>query len=288
MNWFEKLTPILTTKEMADVRAKIKKERETKVIYPAGNEVFTVFQLCPYETTKVVILGQDPYPNEHAHGIAFSSRQARQNCPKSLANIFMEIQRELFPDQGLIDCFPTTDLSCWVKQGVLLMNTVLTVEKDKPDSHTDIGWDFFTGKVMEELNNHPNDLVFLLWGAKARKFRDRITQERHLVLEAAHPSPLSASQGFFDCGHFIKVNEFLRDKFFKEPEDKINEIMPYSQIAEITGKYLQSKGIQTTFEDVKRAAVYYGIRFPKFLEQLAPEIAKVYSINFKTVTNGTE
>lgn len=286
MNWFEKLTPILTTKEMSDVRAKIKTERQTKTIWPLGPDVFSVFQLCSYENTRVVILGQDPYPNNHAHGVAFSSKQDRQLCPKSLANIFNEIWKELYEHESFSDCFPSTDLTCWVDQGVLLMNTVLTVAENEPDSHSEIGWDFFTGKIIEMLNEHPNNLVFMLWGTKAKKFRDMITQPRHLILEAAHPSPMSANQGFFGCGHFVAANKFLRDQFFKEPEERLNEIMPYSQIAEITGKYLQSKGIETTFEDVKAAAIYYGIRFPKFLEQLAPEMATKYVINFRTVNHG--
>lgn len=288
MNWFDKLTPVLTTREMADLKAKVKAERAVKPIWPAGPEVFSVFQVCPYENTRVVILGQDPYPNQHAHGIAFSSKQSRMECPKSLANIFKEVYDELYINSGIsyVDCFPSTDLTCWVKQGVLLMNTVLTAEQDKPDSHANLGWDFFTDKIMEMLNNHPNDLVFMLWGSRAKKFRDKITQERHLVLEAAHPSPLSAANGFFGCGHFTALNEFLKKKFYADLIRQINEIMPYSQLAEITGKYLQNRGIQITFEDMKQAAIYYGERFPGFVELLSPEISSKYVINFKTVSNG--
>jgi len=283
MNWFEKIMPILTTKEMADMKAKVKEARSKVTIWPESKEVFNVFQICPYEQTRVVILGQDPYPNQHAHGIAFSSKQPFEHIPKSLANIFKEIHEELYPQEPYESCFQSSDLTDWVKQGVLLMNTVLTVENNKPDSHANTGWEFFTEKVMQLLNDHPNNLVFLLWGSKAKAYRSYITNDRHLILEAAHPSPMSASTGFFGCGHFIKVNKFLKDEFFRPVEQMLEPELNSSKIAEITGKFLQNKGIVTNFEQVVSAAKYYGIRFPKFLEQLAPEITNNYQINFKTV-----
>jgi uracil-DNA glycosylase len=174
-------------------------------IFPAKEEVFNAFKQCDFNQVKVVILGQDPYPTAgHAHGLSFSVRKHVKPFPKSLNNIFKSLSNDLNqlpPVHG--------DLTHWAQQGVLLLNSVLTVEEGKPDSHKGIGWEEFTNSVIHKLSNEKQHLVFLLWGAKAQAKRGLIDHSKHLVLEAVHPSPLSAYRGFFDCKHFSKTNDYL-------------------------------------------------------------------------------
>ncbi|MFW0039724.1 MAG: uracil-DNA glycosylase [Coxiella endosymbiont of Dermacentor silvarum] len=183
----------------------IKEERKArKVIYPFQKDIFNALKFTPYEAVKVVILGQDPYhgPNQ-AHGLAFSVRSGVV-FPPSLQNIFKELHSCLnipIPSQG--------NLEKWAKQGVLLLNTTLTVEADKPQSHAHIGWHRFTDRVIASLNDHPQGIVFLLWGSYAQKKSILITNIRHRILKAAHPSPFSANRGFFGCQHFYKANKLL-------------------------------------------------------------------------------
>lgn len=175
-------------------------------VFPAEDEVFNAFKLCDFHQVKVIILGQDPYPTEgHAHGLSFSVKEHVKPLPKSLNNIFKALSNDLEqapPVNG--------DLTHWAQQGVLLLNAVLTVEEGKPDSHKGIGWEQFTNAIIQNLSNEKQHLVFLLWGAKAQAKRDLINHSKHLVLEAVHPSPLSAYRGFYDCKHFSKTNDYLR------------------------------------------------------------------------------
>lgn len=178
-----------------------------KVIYPPQSDLFSAFKETAYEDVKVVILGQDPYhgPNQ-AHGLSFSVMPGVKP-PPSLKNIFLELKNDLdvpIPSHGC--------LKQWANQGVLLLNTSLSVEEAKPQSHAKIGWATFTDKVMEKLNEHPEPLVFLLWGSHAKNKGALINQQKHLVLTAAHPSPLSVYQGFSGCKHFSKANDFLISK----------------------------------------------------------------------------
>lgn len=177
---------------------------KNKVIYPKGSEIFNAYYHTPYPQVKVVILGQDPYHGEgQAHGLAFSVKDGIP-LPPSLKNIYKEIQDDLGitpPQSG--------NLTRWANQGVFLLNTCLTVEKDKPFSHKDKGWEHFTDATIRALNEKQEPVVFLLWGKPAQTKEKFITNLRHLVLKAAHPSPLSADKGFFGCKHFSKTNEFL-------------------------------------------------------------------------------
>ncbi|MFO6424034.1 uracil-DNA glycosylase [Motilimonas sp. KMU-193] len=176
-----------------------------KVIYPAQNEVFNAFKLTELADVKVVILGQDPYhgPNQ-AHGLCFSVRPGVK-VPPSLVNIYKELQTDIpgfvTPDHGF--------LQSWAEQGVLLLNTVLTVEAGKAHSHAKCGWETFTDKVIEQVNQHCDGVVFLLWGAHAQKKGAMVDSQRHHVLTAPHPSPLSAHRGFLGCRHFSKTNQIL-------------------------------------------------------------------------------
>lgn len=185
----------------------VDKEYESKTVFPPREEVFNAFKLTPFDNVKVVIIGQDPYFNPmQAHGLCFSVRKGVK-IPPSLVNIY----KELHSDVGIT--IPNTgDLTYWAKQGVLLLNAVLTVEAFKPLSHNKKGWEEFTQHMIEELNKDDAPKVFMLWGAKAIEKEKMITNPNHLILKAAHPSPLSAYNGFFGCRHFSKANEFLINK----------------------------------------------------------------------------
>lgn len=195
-----------------NMRLFLEKEYKDKEVFPPVNEVFKALDLVSYEDVKVVILGQDPYHGEgEAHGLAFSVKKGIK-IPPSLRNIFKELKREYphfeMPESG--------ELYPWAKEGVLLLNTTLTVEKDKANSHNKIGWQFFTDEIIKKLNEREKPLVFILWGKFAISKKMLITNPIHLVLESPHPSPLSASRGFFGNNHFLKVNDFLKSKGIKE------------------------------------------------------------------------
>ena len=175
----------------------------TKTIYPPKKDVFNAFRLS-YKDVKVVILGQDPYHGEgEAHGFAFSC--LKKPIPPSLKNIY----KELYDDLGITKDMTDGNLMPWVRQGVMLLNTGLTVEKDKPNSHKNIGWHTFTDSVIEKLNEREKPLVFILWGNNAKEKKKIITNPKHLVIESAHPSPFSANYGFFGSKPFSKTNNFL-------------------------------------------------------------------------------
>lgn len=174
-------------------------------VYPPGNKIFAAFDSCPLDKTKVVIIGQDPYHGYgQANGLCFSVSPGVK-IPPSLINIFTEIHNDTgapIPSNG--------DLSRWAEQGVLLLNSSLTVRDGSPASHTGIGWEEFTDAVVEKLNQEKENLVFLLWGSNAIKKGEKINREKHLVLTSPHPSPLSAHRGFFGNHHFSKTNEYLK------------------------------------------------------------------------------
>lgn len=182
-------------------------------IYPDPELYFSAFQATPLNQVKVVILGQDPYHNpEQAHGLSFSVRPGLK-IPPSLRNIYKEIERDLGitpSEHGF--------LKSWSQQGVLLLNSVLTVEKGKPASHRNKGWELFTDEIMKIVNENTKQTVFLLWGSYAQKKGQMLDRKKHLVLEAAHPSPLSARRGFSGCSHFSLSNEYLK-KHGKIPID---------------------------------------------------------------------
>ena len=181
----------------------VSKLYEEKTIYPPKKDVFNAFRLN-YKDVKVVILGQDPYHGTgEAHGYAFSC--LKTPIPPSLKNIYKELYDDLGIEKDMLD----GNLLPWVKQGVMLLNTGLTVEKDKPNSHKDLDWDIFTDEVIRKLNEREKPVVFILWGNNARKKKELITNPKHLVIESAHPSPFSARNGFFGSKPFSKTNNFL-------------------------------------------------------------------------------
>ena len=177
----------------------------TSIVYPAKKHIFRALNLTPFDDVKVVILGQDPYHGENqGHGLAFSVLNDTP-IPPSLRNIFKEYQTDLdlpFPS--------TTDLSPWAKNGVLLLNTTLTVEAGKPLSHANLGWETFTDALLNHLSDEKNSLVFILWGAHAQKKAKFINQSKHLVIKSPHPSPLSSYRGFFGSKPFSRANDYLQ------------------------------------------------------------------------------
>ena len=189
----------------------VKNEYKTKTIYPKQNEVFNAFRYTDFNDVKVVILGQDPYhgPNQ-AEGLSFSVSNSVLK-PPSLQNIFKESESDL----GIP--FPKSNsLKPWARQGILLLNAVLTVEEHKPTSHKDKGWEIFTDNVIKKINEKEEPVVFILWGAYARNKKSLITNPKHLIIESAHPSPFSARNGFFGSKPFSKTNSFLKKNGIKE------------------------------------------------------------------------
>ena len=188
------------------VLAFVEQQRNSgKTIYPPQEQVFNAFDMTPFESVRVVILGQDPYHGANqAHGLAFSVLPGVK-IPPSLRNIYKELAQDIegfeIPSHGYLDS--------WASQGVLMLNTVLTVEEAKAHSHAKCGWETFTGAIITELNQRSEPIIFLLWGAHAQKKGQAIDSERHHVLTAPHPSPLSARRGFFGCKHFSMTNKIL-------------------------------------------------------------------------------
>ncbi len=202
--WDELLKDEFQKEYYLKLRQILAREYRTQTIYPDMYDIFNALKYTSYSDVKAVILGQDPYHGPgQAHGLCFSVKKGVQP-PPSLQNIFKEIQSDLGiapPNHG--------ELTAWAQRGVLLLNTALTVRAGQANSHKDLGWAIFTDRVIELLNERENPIVFLLWGANARQKTALITNPAHLILSCAHPSPLSAFNGFFGCKHFSKTNEFL-------------------------------------------------------------------------------
>ncbi len=203
MNWNIILKDIYNSKEYKILINKVKEEYKTKTIYPSFNNVFKALELTPYKNVKAVIIGQDPYHGEgEANGLCFSvNKDIKQ--PPSLRNIFKELKSDLNIEAT------SNDLSSWAKEGVLLLNSCLTVIKDKPNSHKDIGWQFFTDNIISKLNERKEPIVFILWGNYAKTKKKLITNKNHLIIESSHPSPLGAYKSFFNSKPFSKTNNFL-------------------------------------------------------------------------------
>lgn len=183
----------------------VKEEYSTRVVYPPADDIFNALHLTPLKDVKVLILGQDPYHNEHqAHGLSFSVLPDQKDIPPSLQNIYKELQEDLgcyIPNNGY--------LKKWADQGVLMLNTVLTVRAHEPNSHQGRGWENFTDAIIQAANQKDEPVVYMLWGKPAQSKIPMLTNPKHLILKAPHPSPLSAYRGFFGCKHFSKCNEFL-------------------------------------------------------------------------------
>lgn len=210
-SWKIKLSEEFEKPYFKQLAAFVKEEYRSQNIFPNGREIFNAFSHCPFDSTKIVILGQDPYHGPgQAHGLSFSVREGVA-FPPSLLNIFKEINRDLglgIPSNG--------NLSRWADQGVLLLNATLTVCAHQAGSHQKKGWELFTDAVIRQIANQKENVVFMLWGAYAQKKAGFIDEKRHLKLHAPHPSPLSAHRGFLGCGHFSKANAYLKANGLEE------------------------------------------------------------------------
>lgn len=211
--WLEHLWPALSSSQMLETYQMLRKEKEKYHIYPAYEDTFNAFKYTPWDDVRVVILGQDPYHTPGmAHGLAFSTLS--DSCPPSLRNILKEVENDVY-DGFNIPRSVTHDLTSWAEQGVLLLNTALTVRLGWPGSHLTY-WQYFTQYVLEELSKYKTGVVYLLWGAKAQEYKQFINQNTNHILETSHPSPFSARKGFLGCGHFSKTNEILEQINGKE------------------------------------------------------------------------
>ncbi len=204
--WKKRLEKEFKQAYFVDLAQFLKNEKDSKqIFYPPGPLIFNAFNLTDINEVKVVIIGQDPYHgDDQAHGLSFSVRQGIK-APPSLVNIYKELHHDL----GIKNDKNLGDLSSWATQGVLMLNASLTVRANQPNSHAGIGWQKFTDKVIQLLNDEFEHLVFMLWGNFAKEKGAHIDSRKHLVLKAAHPSPFSVEKGFFGCKHFSKTNEYL-------------------------------------------------------------------------------
>ena len=202
--WDEILSDEFNSQNYLKLREFLKKEYSTQQIFPSMYDIFNSMKHTAFCDIKVVLLGQDPYHNEgQAMGLSFSVPDG-EKVPPSLVNMYKELHAETgmeIPKGG--------NLTGWAKQGVLLLNAVLTVRAHQPNSHKNMGWEWFTDSIIKKISDKKEKVVFLLWGGNARSKKALIDTSKHLVLECAHPSPLSAYNGFFGCGHFVKANEYL-------------------------------------------------------------------------------
>lgn len=203
-DWLEPLKPEFSKEYYKNLFYTLKNEYSNNIIFPDSNDIFNAFHLTPLSKVKVVIIGQDPYHEPgQAHGLSFSVKPGI-DIPPSLANIYKELHDEMgtyIPNNGYLEK--------WAKEGVLLLNTILTVRAHSAMSHCKIGWQEFTDAAIRAVNEQDRPIVYLLWGKPAREKAKMLNNPKHLVLETVHPSPLSAYRGFFGCGHFKKANEFL-------------------------------------------------------------------------------
>jgi uracil-DNA glycosylase len=219
-DWDEILKPVWESPGFNKFLNKVKDEYNKYTCYPKYENIFNALKLTPYSNVKVVIIGQDPYHGENeAHGLSFSVQKGIK-LPPSLQNIFKELYDDLGIKNG--NC---GDLTPWAKEGVLLLNSILTVRKDSPLSHKDLGWQLLTDHIIKILNLKKEPIVFILWGSFAKSKKVFITNKKHLVLESTHPSPFSARSGFFGSKPFSKTNDFLKKNKIKE----VNFTLPYDQ-----------------------------------------------------------
>ncbi len=203
MTWKEILAPIKNSEYFATLRKKINEEYAKNICFPPKKQIFRALELTPFDEVKVVILGQDPYHNDfQANGLCFSVSDMVP-APPSLKNIYKELESDLNIKKN------TNDLASWALQGVLLLNTTLTVKAHEANSHKDLGWEQFTDFIIKEISTHKENIVFVLWGAYAQKKSQLIDSQKHLIIKTAHPSPLSAHRGFLGSKPFSKINNYL-------------------------------------------------------------------------------
>ena len=218
-DWLEPLTPEFKKPYYRSLYESVKREYHEHPVYPPADDIFSAFDFTPLSQVKVVIIGQDPYHEPgQAHGLCFSVKPGVKT-PPSLVNIYKELQDDLgcyVPNNGYLEK--------WARQGVLMLNNVLTVRAHQANSHKDLGWEQFTDAVIDILNKQDRPIVFLLWGSPAQRKCAKLNNPNHLILKAPHPSPLSAYRGFFGCKHFSQANDFLKTKGLEPIDWQIENI----------------------------------------------------------------
>jgi len=219
--WEDSINEILQTKEMKTLSTFMKSARKSKVVYPESKLIFRPFAETNWNRVAVVIIGQEPYGNVFDDGLCYSTKSII--TPPPLLNIFLEIQRSIYPGGTIDNLFEMRDgnrkernnnLHWWARQGVLLLNQRLTVEKDKYKSHENKGWEFFIKSVIEVLNNHPRQLVFLLWGNESKDY-SKFINKKHIILESSNPLPATANQGFMGSNCFVEANKVVKSSYGK-------------------------------------------------------------------------
>lgn len=219
-DWLDAIKPEFAKPYYRDLYEFVKSEYSRVVVYPPADDIFNAFHFTPLSKVKVLILGQDPYHEEHqAHGLSFSVPPDQNDIPPSLQNIYKELNEDIgckIPNNGY--------LKEWADQGVLMLNTVLTVRAHQANSHQGKGWEKFTDAVIQAVNNQDRPIVYMLWGKQAQSKIPMLTNPKHLILKAPHPSPLSAYRGFFGCRHFSQANEFLQSHGIKPIDWQIENI----------------------------------------------------------------
>ncbi len=209
--WYQALRSEFNTAYMKELGIKISNLRTKTTVYPSANEVFNAYKLTPFMDVKVVIIGHSPYYDGSAHGLAFSMKDNKAESSPTLQNIHKELEDDYY--SGGLMLGSDVNLEHWASQGVFLLNSVLTIEKNKPDAHKNFGWHKFTEATIKSLMNRPNNnktpIVFMLWGLEAQKYESIIDSSKHLILKASHPSPFTVNKGFFGSKHFTKCNNYL-------------------------------------------------------------------------------
>ena len=209
MTWTEILAPIKNSEYFENLWNKVKSEYSSATVFPPKSQIFRALELTPFDEVKVVIIGQDPYHNDNqANGLSFSVSE-EVATPPSLKNIFTELKSDLGIERQ------KKDLEDWAEQGVLLLNSSLTVRAHSPNSHKDLGWDKFTNFIIKEISDEKENVVFVLWGAFAQKKEELIDSSKHFIIKSAHPSPFSVHRGFYGSKPFSKVNNYLKSKNIK-------------------------------------------------------------------------
>jgi uracil-DNA glycosylase len=284
--WNSIVQPFLKSEKGIKLKKFVEEQRKIATIYPAKEDMLRAIkeEVYPYENVKVVIIGQDPYHNGSADGLAFSCRSS--TTPDSLRNIFKELKNNLYSymnENTWKEFIPSNSLDNWAKQGILLLNTVLTVEEGKPNSHKDQGWEELTYEIVTSLGREKRPIVFLLWGNNAKAFKQHIFGSNHLVLESVHPSPFSADKGFFGNKHFTEVHNFFKscdyykDKMNKESID-LRQMFKAEEIISSIKRTVSSK--QIPMDNAKeRIDELQKILLEDYLWDME------YMFNFSTKTN---
>lgn len=258
----------------------VQQRRLKGTVLPESKNLMLAYKLCPFERTKIVILGQDPYPNaEFAHGLAFSSMT--EKTPESLKNIFEEISRDLYKGSPIKELFQSNNLTSWAEQGVLLINSIMTVDEGLPGSHEGIGWEIFTRRMLDVLSRNKKGVVYMLWGKKAQEYENAIEKKDNLILTTSHPSPLSVNKGFVGCGHFGKAIDFLEGNFYKKVIDIFAERLLDKKVVDRIHKAYEEIGVGFQEEAMEELISFITKKVVTIPAMFNNDIEKIYSINFK-------